>query len=241
MKYQEDFVLDKKYLNLIDKCIYNTKTDKFGMITAIEIDGSGIFLKTYYDNMDSDCVAFFGDFEKGKLKFIVIKGLDLPKGIQKDFERETKEDIKLFFGEKFTEDMIMYVEEEKRKAKNEENEQKEIKNIRGKLMNLSKLSAEIFYDNYTALELYKNYTKGNLAETQLLYGICNHLCEEIKYFKDRNLELSMKGFLEEQARFLIDYTQSRLEKQGKTIKEEDKENMFKVMDLLIGIENKAED
>lgn len=241
MNYQEDFVLEKKYLNLIEKHIYNTKTDKFGMITGIEITSFGIQLKAYYDNMDSDSIVFFEDFEKGILKFVIITDTGFPKSVMGNYEKEIVEDVKEFFGDKFTEDMIMYVNEEKRDEKNRENKQRELKNIKGKLTNLSKLSAEIFHDNYTALELYKKYAKGVLTEIELLYGICNHLCKEIKYLKDRNLQLFMKGFLEEEAKFLVDYTESKLEKQGKIIKEGDKENMFKVMDMLLGKEDKTEE
>lgn len=240
MNYQEDFVLEKKYLNIIEKCIYNTATDKFGMITGIEITNLGIQLKVYYDNMDSDSIVFFEDFEKGVLKFVIITDTGFPKTVIGNYEKKIIEDVKAFFGDKFTEDMIIYVTEEKREEKNRENKNREIENISGTLTNLKKLSTEIFYDNYTALELYKKYTKGDLTETELLYAICNHLCEEIKYLKDRNLELSMKGFLEEQAQFLIDYTQSRLEKQGKIINEENKEGMFKFIDMLLGKEDESE-
>lgn len=241
MKYQEDFVLEKKYLNLIEKHIYNTKTDKFGMITGIEITSFGIQLKAYYDNIDSDSIVFFEDFEKNVLKFVIVTETGFSKSITENYKKEIIEDVKSFFENKFTEDMIMYVKEEKRDEKNRENKQKEIKNISGKLMNLSKLSAEIFHDNYAALKLYKKYTEGVLTETELLYAVCNYLCEEVKKLKDWNLDLSMKDFLKEEAEFLVDYAESRFEKQEKIINEENKEGMFKIMDMLLGKERKAEE
>lgn len=101
MTYKEDFVLEKKYLNLIGKTIYSKTNDKNGMITGIEISEHGYYLKVFYDVIDSDNIVFFEDFKKGNMQFLLINGMEFPKELREKYEAETVEDIKAAFGDDF--------------------------------------------------------------------------------------------------------------------------------------------
>lgn len=237
MTYQEDFVLEKKYLNLIGKSIYNKAEDKNGTITGIEISEHGYYLKAYYDSIDSDNIVFFEDFKKGNVQFLLIKGMELPKELREKYEKETVEDIKEAFGYDFTEDMIKVCTKEEYNEELEKKKQAGINAISGRFGNLEKLSAEIFYDNYTTVELYKRYASGAITETEMLFGICNFLCEEIKRLKDDNLNYFIDKFNHEQAEFLVEYVARKKEvnKKGEKIIN-DKEKMFEMLDVMMGDE-----
>jgi len=223
------------YLNLVDKYIYNTELDKFGIITDIEISKMGIYLKAYYDRIHSSEMVLFEDFEKGKLNFIIITGESiLTKDQSEQYKEMTINEIKQAFGDKFSDEMITYVDDEERKRKNREDEQREIQRISMKMVNLIKLSAEIFYDDYICTETYKKYCKGEITETELLYIACNHLCEEIKRLKDENLNYFVEKFRKEEAKFLVDYAKHKKEvdkiSENKIIPDEHKEGLFSILD-----------
>ncbi len=235
MESNENLEIINSYLNLLDKYIYNTELDKFGMITDIEISRTGIYLKAYYDRIHSSEMVLFEDFEKGKLKFTIITGENvLTKEQNEKYKEKQINDIKQAFGDKFSDDMIMYIEDEERKRRNKEDEQREIQRISMKMINLKKLSAEVFYDDYVCTEGYKKYANGEITETELLYIACNHLCEEIKRLKDENLNYFIEKFRYEQAEFLVDYAKHKNDvdsiSENKIIKEECKESMFKILD-----------
>ncbi len=235
MESNENLEIINSYLNLIDKYIYNTELDKFGMITDIEISGAGVYLKAYYDRIHSSDMVLFEDFEKGKIKFTIITGESiLTKEQNKQYQEKEINEIKQAFGDKFSDEMIMYIDDEERKRRNKEDEQKEIQRISTKMINLKKLSAEIFYDDYVCTETYKKYVNGEITETELLYIICNHLCEELKRLKDENLNYFIEKFRYEQAEFLVDYAKRKKEvdklSANKIIEDESKEIIFKVLD-----------
>lgn len=246
MTYQEDFTLEKKYLNLLGKYIYNTETDKFGMITAISISKIGMSLKAYYDSINDDSLVFFEDFKKGTLKFTLIDGgATFGTELHEKYTNEIIDDIKSIFGEEFSEDMIIHVDDDKRKEKNRENEEKEVKNICGKLLNISKVTAEIFYDDYTSREIYMKYTDGKISETEMLYLVCNHLCEELNRIKSENLEYFVEKMNREHAALLVDYASRKagIDLKAKDILDENqKETMVSMLDkLLDGFKEKYEE
>lgn len=235
MESNENLKIINKYLNLIEKYIYNTELDKFGMITDVEISRIGIYLKAYYDRIHSSEMVLFEDFEKGVLKFAIINGENIfTKEQNEKYKEKEINDIKQTFGNNFSDDMIMYIDEEERKIRNEEDEQREIQRISMKMINLKKLSAEIFYDNYLCTEAYKKYSKEEITEKEMLYIICNHLCEEVKRLKDENLNYFIEKFRHEQAEFLVDYAKHKKEvdksSEHKIIEDESKEIISKVLD-----------
>lgn len=239
MTYKEDFVIDKKYLNLIHKCIYSAELDMFGMITEIAVTNSGMYFKAYFDKIHDDRMILFEDFKNGKMKFVIITDMDFPKKFNEEYINETFRHIKEFLGEDFSEDKIIYQTNDEHKQEIREKDELEICRISNDLLNLKRFSAEIFYDNYSTIELYKKYASGAITETELIYGACNYLCEEIKRLKEDNLNYFIEKYNHEEKEFLIEYA-SRKEKVEMKSKgffnDNEKENMFKVLDVLSGEE-----
>ena len=246
MTYKEDFTLDKKYLNILGKHIYDKEHDKFGRISSIEIcDGIGIMFKVYYDKFNSDNIVFFNDFKEGKVQFVIIIGLCIGKELEEKSNERTIEDIKCSMGEDFREDMLLYIDEEDRKEKNWQNDEREIQSIGTKNINVKRLSAEVFYDDFTCKEAYKKYAEGYISETEMLYIICNHLCEEQKRLKNENLEYFINKMNMEEAELLVDYASRKAgvdAKNNKITSDEDKEKIIQIMDILLdGFKEKYEE
>lgn len=230
----------------MDKYIYNTKTDKYGMINGIEISRMGMWLKAYYDRIEDSDMVFFEDFKNGTLKFTIIDGgVTFGKEEHEAYTTQIIEDIKSVFGVDFSDDMIMRVDDDERTKKNRENEGKERQNIHGKLLNISKVTAEIFYDDYTAREIYMKYVDSKISETEMLYFICNHLCEEVKRIKDENLEYFVEKMNREHATLLVDYASRKtgIDLKSKDILGNDEKEIFVgMMDkLLDGFKEKYEE
>lgn len=237
MTYQEDFVLEKKYLNLLQKRIYSSELNLFGMITKIEITDHGIYLKAYFSKLHNSEMIFFEDFKNGKIKFVIITDVGISNKFEKQLNDENLQSIKDFLEEEFSQDKIVYQTNDEHQKENEREKDMEVCKIGNTFPDLKKLSAEIFYDNYTTLELYKKYSLGAITETELLYGVCNYLCEEIKRLKDDNLNYFIDKFNHEQEQFLVEYAarKKEVDKKGKKIIH-DKEEMFEMLDVLIGTE-----
>lgn len=237
MTYQEDFLLDKKYLNLIQKRVYSTELDMFGMITEIAITDHGMYLKAYFDKIHDDRMIFFEDFKNGKAKFSIVTGLELSNKLEKQLNDEDLRNIKEFLGDDFSEDKIIYHTNDEHKKEIERKDKLEVCHIGNTLPNLRKLSAEIFYDNYITLGFYKKYAAGAMTETELLYGVCNHLCEETKRLKDDNLNYFIDKFNQEQAELLIEYVSRKVDVDKKNEKiTTDKEGMLNMLGKMLEVE-----
>lgn len=241
MTYQEDFILDKKCLNLIHKSIYSAELDMFGMITEIAVTNNGMYLKAYFDKVHDDRMIFFEDFKNGKAKFVIITDTNFPKKIQIECEEEILHHIKDFLEDDFSEDKIIYQTNDEHNEEIKRKDKLEVLRIGNMLLNLTKLSADIFYDNYVTLELYKKYASGVINETELLYGVCNYLCEEVKRLKDDNLNYFIDKYNHEQAEFLVEYLSRKedVEKKNEKIIT-DKEKMFDALDKMLE-EDRAEE
>lgn len=238
MTYNENLTLDKKYLNILGKHIYDKNRDKFGRISSIEIcDGIGIMYKAYYDKFNYNDIVFFNDFKEGKVQFVIITGgLCLSKEIEEKFLKETLEDIKCSMGKDFREGMLLYIDDDERKERMRENDENEIQSIGNKNLNIKRLSSEIFYDDYTCMEIYKKYVKGKISETEMLYIICNHLCEEQKRLKEENLEYFINKMNMEEAELLVDYASRKAgvdTKKDSKLSDECKEKVVEIMDMFL--------
>lgn len=181
--------IDDKYFLLLGKYIYNKTLDKFGYISSIEImsciGGWGINLITYYDTFHSRDIALFEDFEKGTLQFTIIT----------DYEPMMEhylEDIKTVFGDKFSEDMILYISEEERTEKNREKDERNIQMLSNDLISLTKISAHVIANDFGARELYLKYKDGALTREKMLYAMINHLAYELKRVEDSNTKYFFK-------------------------------------------------
>lgn len=186
--------IEDKYTLLLGKLIYNQELNKFGTIFSIEIGKWSwlyLYLRAYYDKIDNDCIVFLEDFEKQKIKFAIIEYSYCKKEFE-EYNKKELEQIKLAFGEKFSEDMIFYIEDSKRKEQIMEREERQKKDIKKDFINLSNTSIEILNDDFKSMELYSKYKKGYIEKEEMLYLIINHLGEECKHLK----ELCLNYFIE---------------------------------------------
>ncbi len=184
--------IDEKYVRLLGKYVYYQRLDKFGYINAIEIINSvgGYFvsLKAYFGSFDSDINLFFEDFEKGNVKFTIISC----DGVPQEINDKEIEDIKFVFGDKYREDMLMYISDDERRERIREDERRTVQMICNDLTPLDRISAEVMFKDFYSRELYLKWKKGVIDEKELLYGLVNHLCEEYKRLDERNLKYFMK-------------------------------------------------
>lgn len=181
--------LDDKYTLMLGKHIYNKALDKFGYISSIEImeyiGGYGINLIVYYDTFHHRDIAFLQDFEKGTLQFALIT--DYEPMIERHLE-----DIRTIFGDKFSEDMILYISEEERKAKNQEKEERNIQMLSSDLVSLTRVSSHVIANDFGARELYLKYKDGSLTQEEMLYAMINHLAYELQRREDSNSKYFFK-------------------------------------------------
>lgn len=181
--------IDNTYILLLGKHIYNTILDKFGHISGLEImqfiGGYGICPIVYYDTFHTRDILSIEDFEKGILKFVIITDYDF-------MQEKYLEDIKTILGDKFSEDIILYISEEERKAKNQENDKRNIQMVSNDLISLTRISAHVIADDFEARELYLKYKNRSITQKEMLYAMVNHLAYELKRVKDSNLEYFYK-------------------------------------------------
>lgn len=181
--------IDDKYIKLLGKHVYNKHLDKFGYISSIEImdytGGYGINLIVYYDTFHNHDIIFFEDFEKGIMQFIIITDYE---SIMDNYLK----DIKLAFGDKFSEDMILYISDEERIIKNQERNEQNIQMLSNDLISLTRISSHVIADDFGARELYLKYKNGLLTLEKMLYAMINHLAYELKRAEDSNAKYFFK-------------------------------------------------
>lgn len=174
-------------INIIGKQIYNTETNKYGMISGLFLEkfaGTlGHFYEAYYDKIDHNEMVFSEDLHKGKIKFVIV---DMPKF--KEFNNQQIDEIKEFMGENFSENTIFHITEEEQKKHCDEQEWSGIQEIMGKAKELDTLAADIVQDNYSMLKYFTLFIDGIITENQMLYGLVNVLSSELRVKKDKELK-----------------------------------------------------
>lgn len=191
--------IDDKYFLILGKYIYNKRLDKYGHISSIDImhsiGGYCVSFRVFYDTFDSNSILFLDDFKKKDIQFIIVTGLDCDT---EEYNKRQVEDIKTAFGDNFSEDMIIYVEESERVKKNEENNNRNTQMLHTDLVDLSNISVGVMTRDFYSRELYLKYKDGILTKEELLFALINHLCQELKRANDRNSEYFFKyEFLKE--------------------------------------------
>lgn len=185
--------IEEKYIKILGKYIYNKELDKFGHISSLELtSGFGMWIqyRVFYDTFDSNHILFFNDFLEGKVKFTIITSVENPD--YKEFERKELEDIKSAFWDKYSDDMIMYISDDERKRKNQENAERNVQKLHTDLVSLTDISAEVLSKDFYSRELYLKWKDGALSEKKLLYALVNHISQEYRRIDDRNLEYFFK-------------------------------------------------
>lgn len=180
-----------KYTRLLGKYIYHKRLDKFGQINTISITsgfGYGISLKAYCGKFNDDVLIFFEDFEKGEVQFTLITGIEALE----EYNRNSIDDIKAVFGDKFSDSMLMYIDADERMAHIREEEKRDTQKLHTDLVSLTDVSANVLANDFYSRELYLKYKSGVIDEKQMLYAIVNHLSQEYKRVDDCNSEYFFK-------------------------------------------------
>lgn len=195
---KENFELPTKDINIIGKLFYNTKTDKYGIISGITLERYasklGNCFKAYYDRIESDAMVFAEDFYNGNLKFIIITGYDIDIPRLEKLKNQQIKEIKEFMGDRFSNNTILYITNENHKKKLSEQEYRGILEIMGKAKELDSLAADIVQDNYSMLKYFTLFVDGIITENQMLYGIVNVLSSELRTKRDNELKENGKIF-----------------------------------------------
>lgn len=206
MKYQEDLVIEKKYLNLIHMCIYSVEKDKHGMITGIStfstINNILIQFTAMYDNIDTDMCVFLNDFITGKMKFVLLTGGAWENGLLKQSQKEKLANIKEIFEDDYNDDMIMWIDGEDRKTKREEQDHRQKQYIGSQLVHLDSFAEDVVYDSYSTLHAFNLYTHGIIDEKQMLYAMVNTLAAEKRVERDMRLNTTNENFSAEIRKYL---------------------------------------
>lgn len=224
---KENFEFPMKDLSLIGKRIYNTKTNRHGMITGITLENHvgnlTYHFNAYYDKIEFDSMIFAEDLHNGNIRFVII---DMPEF--KDYKEKEISDIKEFMGEKFCANSIIHINREQHKKNCAEQEFRGILEIMGKANELDSIAADIVQDNYSMLKYFTLFIDGIITENQMLYGLVNVLSSELRNKKDEEL----KGFRE-----VLNKEMESLLKE--TIKEWIEKNPEKYLEVMEGL-NKDE-
>lgn len=198
MKYQEDLVIEKKYLNLINMAIYDVRKDKHGIISKISVNGGfgGCYITfhAYWDGINNHDIILLDDFAKGDMKFVLFTGSTWENGILKQTQNEATENIKNVLGDKYTDDIIMWIDAEDRKTKMSEQNHRLHQYIGEKLINLDSFAEEVVYDSYSTLQAFCLYTDGIIDEKQMLYAMVNILDAEKRVERDMRLNTTNENF-----------------------------------------------
>lgn len=198
MKYQEDLTIEKRYLNLVNRGIYDAEKDKHGIITGMDImfltGGAFMELTAMYDNIDSDKHVFLDDFKTGKMKFVFLTGSAWESGFIKESQDEQLENIKDVFGDEYTDDMVMWIDEENRKTALSKQDCMQQWYIGIQLVNLDSFAEEIVYDSYSTLRAFCLYVDGIIDEKQMLYAMVNTLAAEKRVERDMRINDTHETF-----------------------------------------------
>lgn len=200
MKFQEDLTIEKKYLNLMHMAIYDEKYDKHGIITEISLYPSLtaerplLQFNARFDNINDNETILIEDFCNGKLKFVFFTGGMWESGLLKQVQEEELTNIKDVFGTEYNDDMVMWIDEEDRKTKLEEQKHRQKQYIGSELVNLDSFSEEVVYDSYSMLHAFNLYTHGIIDEKQMLYAMVNALAAEKRVERDMRLNTTNESF-----------------------------------------------
>lgn len=191
--------IDNKLFKLLGKRIYNTVSCKYGYISEIRImqgvGGYMVYFNGFYDSYDSESILSINDFKTGALKFILIDmkpSFIFSEEQLDDMQSRLYTEIKEIMGEEFSDDMIIHMTDDEHDEYIRKSKEERIRRIGSDLISLTELSSKVFYDNFSTQRLFTKYKDGVISETEMLYGICNCLCEELQRVKGRELELFTK-------------------------------------------------
>ena len=210
--FEEDVKIPKEYLNVSNFAIYDTINKRHGIITGIRLRFSfltGCYpeFESYFDQINNIGIVYREDFITGKIKFVMVTGyksLMLTLEEQKDLGNKRLDAIKAFLGEKYRDDCILRISQDKRDAELKEQEYREKSKI-GKEIRWAESATKAFiFDNYSAMRVFELYKNETITENQFLIELINILANEkrVKFdmdaLKDAHVfEEKMKTFIKD--------------------------------------------
>lgn len=184
-----------KYTKLIGKRVYNRADNRIGHISEMRIAGSYfmcMYYNVFYDKFDDEAIMTLDAFFDGLMQFVIVTGTGLKQELEEKANERILQDIQDAFGEKFSEDMIKYMDGDEHDRLIKQKEKEKIRCIGVECVSLSELSEKIFYDDFYCQKLWSKYRYGVISETEMLYGVCNHLCNDLDRLKQKELEYFAK-------------------------------------------------
>lgn len=176
--------IEEKYIKLLGKLVYNKQLDKYGRISSLELMSSirlYLMFNVYYDEFDSHYMLTIEEIDRGDIQFVI-----LTEECTEEYCKLVVDDIKSVLGDKFREDMILCMTEEKWQAWIRERKTINAQKLHTDLVFFDKISTEVMMDDFYSRELYLKYKDGVLSKEELLYALVNHLCQEYKRIWDQN-------------------------------------------------------
>lgn len=183
--------IQEKYTKLLGKRVYNKRLDKYGYISCIRVVsaiGVSLGLFAFYDSFDSSSMLVIEDFKRGNAQFVFLTD-EICNGV---YSVEKIPDIKDALGDKFREDMIIYMSDDEWKEHIREQDKRNTQMLHNDLVSLTDISAEVFSENFYCRELYLKFKRDVITETEMLYAIVNYLSLQYKRVNDSNRDYFFK-------------------------------------------------
>lgn len=110
--------IDERYFKLLNLLIYDKRSNTYGMISGIIINNyfnvTMISYQVFVSRVYAYSSLFIEDIEKGNVVFLLPFSTKYKVIELEEMAKRHEERIKEFFGNKFREDMIIRISEEKR-------------------------------------------------------------------------------------------------------------------------------
>lgn len=178
--------IDERYTKMLGMLVYNKDLDKYGRVSSLRLmEGYGgyyAYLQVFYDGFDSDFFLCFEDFDKAAVFFVIVD--DLP--VLYDYVGQQMGNIRFCMGEKYRDDMVIYMSDEEWKRHIKDQQDRETQKLHVDAVGLTSISADVVADDFHSRGLYLKWRRGIISKEEMLYGIVNHLALELKRVKDEN-------------------------------------------------------
>lgn len=195
---KENLTIDKKYLNIVDIPIYDTKRELHGILNEVSLlcswGGICIQYHAFYNRVNNNDIVFLSDIEKGIIKFVLLNDEKWANGRLKEAQDMQIEAIKDFLGENYKEDCIIWMSDQERKKQMSAQECREKKKIGDCVKWAESPTKELIYESYSAQKVFCLYVDEVITEEQFLIELVNILAEEKRVQRDMQLNEVEKSF-----------------------------------------------
>ncbi|MCM1219543.1 MAG: hypothetical protein NC548_34110 [Lachnospiraceae bacterium] len=113
--------IDDKHLLLLNKLIYDPRIEGYGMISSIELTPLlappelkiGLWYKVFYSKI-RESILLVDDIKGKKIKFLMPFDTTLTKELEHEWHERTINELKEYYGDDYSDDILMYMPEEER-------------------------------------------------------------------------------------------------------------------------------